>query len=1004
SNAMAQSELDIIKQHVKFVLRGKDGKQWHSMPELPTAQELNPDWDVEGEQIHRQLLVNDITTPYRSKGEYLETLYRIQREEGITQIRHSIKSFKENPRMYDDENTFIYTKVFVQGYSMTRLGPLCRIEFSTERAGKKIRWTHTRRLTPGTLVVISTAKDSFKKICKPAIIADRMIKGGLDRNPSVIQIQWARCEDAVMDPTEELIMLEARLGFYEAVRHCMVGLQHVAESDTSLDKYLVHADRNDHSPDYVKSRPQINLMPLVDNNLPPEETAKAHIRDKYHSYDVLEGIPTEIGRYTSLDNSQLEAVHRILTKELAIIQGPPGTGKTYTSVQALRVMLETQQRPTNVVVVAAETNHAVDQILIQLIKLNFRIVRLGGRTKDEEIKRYNMFNLRKWTMLNNSNADKNFRALEGKRKYASKCFEDKLQEVFPSDTSLLDPEVLMKHGIITKDQFNSLLANDTEEWQHNSPGDDSPQGIMGQWLGGSLVDVPARRYNTQLFDTEEFEEDDEFDENGFNPELDDCVVDDDDEDGRQNGYWVPIERKWAGSNDNDYTENDLLLKRQLIKPNLWNVESRFRGAVYEHWQRALLLRLSSDLHAHLAEYVHITKDLKINRWNKDTQCIKTGRIQIVGCTTTGLCKYRGLLAALKPRTILIEEAAQSQEANITSALYQGLQQLILVGDHQQLVPHCDTAGLAGVPFFLGTSLFERLVIWMDMPFTMLNMQRRMIPAIRELLVPHYKKLTDHPVVKIPANRPPVPGMLVDSFLFHHTWPEGVDTESLSKHNIMEAEMVVGFVRYLLMNGVRSEKVTVLTFYRGQRKKVIQIARQKLLHFGIQQLNVYTVDSYQGEENDIVILSLVRSNRPNDPGRAGFVQDRNRGVVSISRARRGFYVFGNIVNLENATTESAFMWGNVRKVFESQGRFGSDGLPISCQNHDIVNYVKEPDTWINNHGGCWEPCGGRFEPCGHPCNRLCHPMSHSKLICQDPCERQLRCGHGCSEFCGEECRC
>jgi helicase required for RNAi-mediated heterochromatin assembly 1 len=418
----------------------------------------------------------------------------------------------------------------------------------------------------------------------------------------------------------------------------------------------------------------------------------------------------------------------------------------------------------------------------------------------------------------------------------------------------------------------------------------------------------------------------------------------------------------------------LLIRRRLNRQNLWDIEQQFRGAVYEYWQRQLISRRRDELCIILANSTRISKNLKINRWAKDVQCIRAMHINIVGCTTTGLCKYRGLLAALKPKTILIEEAAQSREANITSALYPGLQQLILVGDDQQLVPHCDTPGLSDAPYNLRVSMFERLVRYLGLPFTFLNMQRRMIPNIREILNPFYHKLGDHPVVRDPDHRPPIPGMPAASYLFHHEWMEGMDMESLSKHNVQEAEMVVRFSAYLVFNGTPAEKITVLTFYRGQRKKIFQIARKYLPELGIRNLNVCTVDSYQGEENDIIILSLVRSNRPNTPGRAGFVEDMNRGVVSISRARRGFYIFGNITNLENATEQSAFMWGNVRQVFERQGRFDptNRGLPIRCQNHGVLTYVENPEDLEGNMGGCWQPCGGRFEDCGHACKRICHP--------------------------------
>ena len=55
------------------------------------------------------------------------------------------------------------------------------------------------------------------------------------------------------------------------------------------------------------------------------------------------------------------------------------------------------------------------------------------------------------------------------------------------------------------------------------------------------------------------------------------------------------------------------------------------------------------------------------------------------------------------------------------------------------------------------------------------------------------------------------------------------------------------------------------------------------------VRVTTVDNYQGEENDVIILSLVRSNQE---GSVGFLGTDNRVCVALSRARNGFYAFGN----------------------------------------------------------------------------------------------------------------
>lgn len=699
---------------------------------------------------------------------------------------------------------------------------------------------------------------------------------------------------------------------------------------------------------------------------------RKEVKDSFRAYPILRNIDDRLSKYTNLDNSQLTAVQRILTKELSIIQGPPGTGKTFTSVQSLQILLQSQGKGSNPIVVAAQTNHAVDQILMHLAELGYQIVRLGGRTRNENMKQFSMYNLRRRTFQRIAQkSDRDRKNAEGARRKNIASLQSLIHQVCPDE--VVDPDELLEAGIITQEQYDSLTADD--EWVNSLP-PDFPVGIVAQWLGPEqLVKPTSVDYKEPLFVAEDEDNGEEgiweemVDTRDYDVELDDHTGDDEAERMAIKGTFVPISHTWTGRNDQGYSSNDVRIRKEMKRPNLWSIDTKFRGAVYRSWQAQLLERRSTQFRKILADNKRITDNLKISRWYQDTETIRNSQIEIVGCTTTGLTKYRGLLAALQPRTMLIEEAAETREANIISAIYPSLQQLILVGDHQQLVPHCDTRGLGEKPYNLRVSLFERLVK-LEMPFTMLNMQRRMIPSLRKILNEFYPSLQDHPVVTKPKARLPVPGMATESYLFHHTWSEASD-EDMSRFNILETEMVMGFIHYLRLNGVHDSQITVLTFYRGQRKKILAEGRRKLFH-ARPFTNVYTVDSYQGEENDIVILSLVRSHGPDKQAQAGFLADQNRGVVSISRARRGFYIFGNIKNLLEAGPESRQMWGKVDRVFKSQGRLGQDGrLPITCQKHGKTVYMSHPEDWIMNHGGCDQPCEENLR-CGHACERRCHP--------------------------------
>jgi helicase required for RNAi-mediated heterochromatin assembly 1 len=166
-----------------------------------------------------------------------------------------------------------------------------------------------------------------------------------------------------------------------------------------------------------------------------------------------------------------------------------------------------------------------------------------------------------------------------------------------------------------------------------------------------------------------------------------------------------------------------------------------------------------------------------------------------------------------------------------------------------------------------------------------------------------------------------------SFFCDHTWPE-VDDSLTSKVNEIEALLVCELYCYLCLNGVPSSKITILTFYNGQRKKILKMLMDNentRRHDPI----VVTVDSYQGEENDIVILSLVRSRDGPSDG-IGFLAVDNRVCVAFSRARRGLYIFGNSRHLAAASE----LWKQIKSILEvgEQGapRIGN-GIPVTCKH-------------------------------------------------------------------------
>ena len=289
--------------------------------------------------------------------------------------------------------------------------------------------------------------------------------------------------------------------------------------------------------------------------------------------------------------------------------------------------------------------------------------------------------------------------------------------------------------------------------------------------------------------------------------------------------------------------------------------------------------------------------------------------EVICATTIG--SGHQLLGNRKFPVILMDEATQASEPSALVPITRGCRQLILVGDHKQLPPtvisrEAEKGGL-------GRSLFDRL-IKCGMNTHMLTTQYRMHPTIREFPSARFydNKLEDGCK---PADRPPAAGFL---------WPdwdkpvafvpiEGVeieDEEGKSKSNMDEAAKVVSIVDGLLAPGdISAQEIGVISPYNGQVRLLTDLFIDA---GGLEEgepyngLEIKSVDGYQGREKEIIIFSAVRAN---EKGEIGFLSDKRRLNVAITRARRGLIVLGNPTTLRHDGTWRSYLdWAEEHKLF------------------------------------------------------------------------------------------
>ncbi|XP_044504127.1 regulator of nonsense transcripts 1 homolog isoform X4 [Mangifera indica] len=264
---------------------------------------------------------------------------------------------------------------------------------------------------------------------------------------------------------------------------------------------------------------------------------------------------------------------------------------------------------------------------------------------------------------------------------------------------------------------------------------------------------------------------------------------------------------------------------------------------------------------------------------------------VICCTCVGAGDPR--LANFRFRQVLIDESTQATEPECLIPLVLGAKQVILVGDHCQLGPviMCKKAARAG----LAQSLFERLVLLGLKPIR-LQVQYRMHPSLSEFPSNSFYEGTLQNGVTINERQSsgidfpwPVPNRPM--FFYVQMGQEEISASGTSYLNRTEAANVEKIVTTFLRSGVVPSQIGVITPYEGQRAYIVNyMSRNGALRQQLyKEIEVASVDSFQGREKDYIILSCVRSNEHQG---IGFLNDPRRLNVALTRARYGIVILGN----------------------------------------------------------------------------------------------------------------
>ncbi|KAK7426670.1 hypothetical protein QQZ08_006848 [Neonectria magnoliae] len=604
-----------------------------------------------------------------------------------------------------------------------------------------------------------------------------------------------------------------------------------------------------------------------------------------------------------LRGAQLESFINGLRQGLGLIQGPPGTGKSFIGALVVLVLLHfTDYR----VLLLTYTNHATDQFLEDLMEIGVKsdsMVRLGAKS----------------TAATEPLLLKNCKGGGFRLTFEEKCIID-ARKIEAAKNS---------------HQLQSIASN----------------------LSNKKTNL------TDILEYLRYADEDSFFWDAFQvPSSDD-------------GYQV------LGPNNKALRAEDVLMYWLDGRPpkrlgvfvgsldaeaaSVWYIPGPVRAELFAKWSQQVR-------EEQVEEFVGLSEranelQVEINSIfaERNRRILKSKRI--IACTTTAAAMYQSIINTANCEVVLVEEAGEVVEAHIIAALSPSVKHLLLIGDHKQLRPKVNNYNLTkekGNGYDLNVSLFERLVL-QGHYFTTLQEQHRSHPEIScyaRMLA--YEELEDSPTTYDREMIRGLPNRV--SFVNHEHHEEEIigvgerwdASAKASKKNQHEAQMVLRLVRYLGQQGYKSKNIVVLTPYLGQLfllKETLRkendpylndmdshdLVRAGLLHEAAAKvskkaLHLSTIDNYQGEECDIVIVSLARSNASGD---IGFLYARERLVVLMSRARNGMVLFGNMSTFMKSKKGGA-MWTQYFDTLKDRGCL-FDGVSMEdAQNLDHSKIVCE----------------------------------------------------------------
>lgn len=315
-------------------------------------------------------------------------------------------------------------------------------------------------------------------------------------------------------------------------------------------------------------------------------------------------------------------------------------------------------------------------------------------------------------------------------------------------------------------------------------------------------------------------------------------------------------------------------------------------------------------------------------------------------------------------TVVIDEAAQAVELSTIIPLRYGCKQCIMVGDPNQLPPTVISQQAEKLGY--SQSLFVRMFERAPSAVHLLSIQYRMHPEISVFPSKAFyeSKLQDGPDMAELTRQPWHKYELTRPFKFLSTKAPESPGRFHSIVNKEEANVALALYERLRTDNPRENfdyRIGVVTMYKAQVFELKRTFQQRYGQDIVERIDFNTVDGFQGQEKDIIILSCVRSAA--EPRSIGFLSDRRRLNVAVTRAKSNLFIIGNAEHLRRGDA----IWESLVATAESRGAVQPVTVGLlqrgdrTLAKNQASMGLKRPPPSTNVSSNANQPTGARPPP-------------------------------------------